>query len=239
MLKGLFVNKAGMLAQQRRLDVAANNLANLNTVGFKKERVFFRRLLEAMANPAEDNNRAPGSTRLDFSQGTLKETGNPLNVAIDGNGFFVIQTEQGTFYTRNGAFQLDGEGRLVTADGYPVATDGGEVQIAGGSARITEKGDILVDGQSVGRLRIVDFDDPQLLKPVGSTHFAPGDATEKELTAEEINLRPGYLETSNVDPISEMITLIEVNREYELAQKSIHTQDSSLDKLINQAGRIT
>jgi len=239
MLKGLFVNKAGMLAQQRRLDVAANNLANLNTIGFKKENVFFRRLLEAMANPVDDNTRATGATRLDFSQGTLKETGNPLNVAVDGRGFFVIQTEQGTFYTRNGAFQLDGEGRLVTVDGYAVATDGGEVQIAGGSVSITEKGEILVDGKTVGRLRIVDFDDPHLLEPVGSTHFALGEATEKEMTAEEINLRPGYLETSNVDPIAEMVTLIEVNREYELAQKSIHSQDSSLDKLINQAGRIT
>ncbi|RMF59023.1 MAG: flagellar basal-body rod protein FlgF [Calditrichaeota bacterium] len=240
MLKGLFINKSGMLAQQRRLDVAANNLANLNTIGFKRETVFFRKLLDAMAeSDTVDANRTPGASHIDFRQGTLKETGNPLDVAIVGEGFFVVQAEEGELLTRNGNFQLDGEGRLVTLEGFPVATDGGEIQISGGRLTFSEKGEIMVDGQIVGRLKLVTVDDPQLLEQRGNTFFAQGKASISDLSAEKVNLRAGYLETSNVDPLQEMITMIEVNREYELGQKSIKSQDESLDKLINKAGRIS
>lgn len=238
MLKGLFVNKTGMLIQQRRLEIAANNLANLNTIGFKKENIFFQKLVEALADPREsDGNRTPGSTRVDFQAGAFQKTGNPLDVAIGGEGFFEVQGDEGTFYTRNGSFRLDAQGRLVTADGNPVMSDGGEIQIAGSNATINEKGEILVDGQSVGRLKVVTFDDPQLLVKVGGTYFEEGQATAEPLPAEEIDLRPGYLEGSNVDAVREMVGMIELNREYELGQKAIKAQDDTLDKLINQAGR--
>jgi flagellar basal-body rod protein FlgG len=239
MLKSIFVNKAGMIIQQRRLDVASNNLANLNTVGYKKGGVFFHKLTEAMAEPGKiDENRMPGSSHIDFSAGTLQRTDSPWDVAIGGEGFFVIQGEEGEYYTRNGSFMLDGEGRLVTQDGHSVVTDGGEIQIAGGDMRFNEKGEIIVNGQSVGRLRIVTFDDPQKLEQVGDTYFKAGEASPSDLPNEAIDLRVGYLELSNVNPLFEMINMIEINREYELGQKAINTQDNTLDKLINQGGRL-
>ncbi|NOX38044.1 MAG: flagellar basal-body rod protein FlgF [Calditrichaeota bacterium] len=238
MIKGLFINKAGMLPQQRRLEIAANNLANSNTIGFKKEKIYFRQLIQEVLDPGNDENRMPGVTETDFSEGVLKQTNNPLDVAIVGEGFFVIETDEGELYTRNGNFTLDADGRLITQNGYPVATDGGEMQLIGQSVQITEHGEIVMDGQIVGRLRIVTFDDPRLLQRVQSTYFAAGEATPIELTENEINLRTGYLETSNVNPLDELLEMIEVNRLYELGQKSIKAQDETLEKLINQAGRL-
>lgn len=239
MLKSLFVNKTGMLMQQRRLDIAANNLANLNTVGFKKDKVFFHQLAKALAEPGEtDENRVPGTSSVDFSPGALQHTGNSLDVAIDGEGFFVIQTPEGNYYTRAGNFHLDSEGRLVTPDGYPVVTDGGELQIAGGNATMNERGEVIVNGQSVGRLRVVRFEDLTRLERVGDAYYKTNGSGEEDIPPEKINLRIGYLELSNVNPIMEMIHMIEINREFELGQKAINTQDQTLDKLINQAGRI-
>jgi len=238
MLKGLYINKAGMLPQQKRLEVAANNLANMNTIGYKKESVFFDKLIDAMAG--EQENSVITTARIDFSQGRLYETGNPLDVAINGEGFFVIQTEKGEVYTRNGNFTLDSEGRLVTRDGYPVMTDSGEfqiTQITPGKVRFTERGEIVVDDQIVGRLKIVTFDDPNLLVRIGNSYFTEGDASEIELLPDEINIRPGYLEGSNVEGIQEMVEMIEINRQYELGQKAITVQDRLLEKLINTAGR--
>lgn len=236
MIKGLYINKAGMLPQQRRLDISANNLANINTVGYKKEVLFFRKLIDAMGD--SEDSQVFTTTSIDFSPGELKQTGNPLNIAIAGEGFFVIQTEAGEVFTRNGNFTLDEQGRLVTQDGYPVMTDSGELQLAGQEIHFTEKGEIVVDNQVVGRLRLVRFDQPEKLVRIGSSYFREGDAIENELTPEEVDLRPGYLEGSNVEPIREMIEMIELNRQYELGQKSISTQDKTLDKLINQAGRL-
>ena len=193
MLKGLYLSKAGMLPQKQQLEVAANNLANINTIGYKKEDIFFRHLVNAVnaSDPAQ------GEQKIDFSEGALRHTGNPLDAAIVGDGFFVVQTDQGEAYTRNGSFSLDGEGRLVTQSGDPVLSDSGELQIQGKSVKINEKGELLVDG----------------------------------------HIRGGFLEGSNVNGIQEMISLIDLNRNYELGQKSIQSQDRTLDKLINEAGR--
>ncbi len=243
MLKSLFVNKAGMLEQQRRLDIAANNLANLNTIGYKKDTVFFHKLAEAIAESSaesgnSDQNRTPGASQVFFSMGALQHTDNPLDVAISGDGFFVVQGEEGNYYTRNGNFQLDGEGKIVTPDGFTVMTDGGALQVSGGKIRINEQGEITVNNQTVGRLRIVKFDNPHQLERVGNAYFKGDNAGEQELPTEAINLRPGFLELSNVEPIMEMVRMIEINREYELGQKTIHAQDQTLEKLINQAGRL-
>ena len=237
MIKGLFISKAGMLPHQYRLQIATANLANSNTIGYKKERVYFRELMDTMLN-ASENERNRGVTETDFSQGVLKETHNPLDVAIVGEGFFVVETDEGELYTRNGNFTLDEEGRLVTSNGYLVATDGGRLQLTDKSMQISEKGYILVDGQIVGRLRIVTFDDPQLLHRVENTYFSIGDAALIELDENEVELRIGYLETSNVNVLNELVTMIDINRMYELGQKSIQAQNETLEKLLNQAGRL-
>ncbi len=233
MLKGLYLSKAGMLPQKQQLEVAANNLANINTIGYKKEDIFFRHLVNAVnaSDPAQ------GEQKIDFSEGALRHTGNPLDAAIVGDGFFVVQTDQGEAYTRNGSFSLDGEGRLVTQSGDPVLSDSGELQIQGKSVKINEKGELLVDGQSVGRLRIVTFDDPQRLLRIGKNYFSQGDTVPSDVPEDDVDIRGGFLEGSNVNGIQEMISLIDLNRNYELGQKSIQSQDRTLDKLINEAGR--
>ena len=239
MLNSFFLNKTGMLIQQRRLEIASNNLANLNTVGFKKDKIFFHKLTEALAESDEiDENRLPGASHIDFSGGSVKKTDNPLDVALAREGFFAVQGEAGEYYTRSGSFRLNSEGTLVTPDGYSVLTDGGELQISGNEMRFNEKGEIIVDGQSVGRLKIVNFENPELLDRVGNAYFRAGDVDPEDVPEAEIDMRPGYLEISNVDPILEMVAMIEIGREYELGQKAIQTQDRTLDKLINQAGKL-
>ncbi len=164
MLKGLFVSKAGMLAQQRRLEVAANNLANANTLGFKRTQISFTKMLDAMLDETTDENRVPGKTAIDFSNGTLKKTGNPLDVAIQGDGFFVLQGPEGEVFTRNGNFTLNEQGELVSQNGWPVLTSQGVIQITNGEeVAINQSGEILVNGKVVGTLRIAVFNNPETL----------------------------------------------------------------------------
>ncbi len=238
MLKGLFVSKAGMLAQQRRLEVAANNLANANTLGFKRTLISFTKMLGAMLDETTDENRVPGKTAIDFSNGTLKKTGNPLDVAIQGDGFFVLQGPEGEVFTRNGNFTLNEQGELVSQNGWPVLTSQGVIQITNGEeVAINQSGEILVNGKVVGTLRIAIFNNPETLQPLNNSLFTAANSYYRELDPSEILVQPGHLETSNVNPLSEMIALIDINRNFELAQKSAKAQDESLGQLFNRAGR--
>jgi len=237
MIRGLFTSKAGMLPQQRRLEIAAQNLANINTIGYKRERIAFHNVLKPFLDEDIDENRYPGTTSVDFSQGVLMQTNNPLDVAIEGDGFFVIETSQGELYTRNGHFSLDAEGRLVTEEGLPVVLSEGDVQIQGQSVSINEKGEIIVDNNVVGRLRIVTFDDLSQLEKLKGSYFRATNTQVVDLSEDDIQLRSGYLETSNVNALDELTNMIEINRYYELGQKSIKAQDETLQSLLNQAGR--
>lgn len=241
MIKGLYISKAGMLPRQRQLDIVANNLANMNTVGYKKDQVFIRHLLDSVQAVTNENEMVltRDEAQTDFSPGSLFETGNPLDLAIVGEGFFVIQTPEQNLYTRNGNFTLDGRGRLVTADGYPVMGSGGEIQLAGGDISFGEDGSLMVNGQAVDKIRVVRFEDPSQLTKIGGTYF-----TEERMgMAEDINpdklqLRQGYLEGSNVTGIEEMVKMIELYRQFQMAQKAVTTQDQTLEKLINDGGRL-
>ncbi len=242
MIKGLYVSKAGMLSRQRQLEVNANNLANMSTVGFKKNEVFFRHLLDAsQATDAKkmDESFAAGSEITDFSTGSIQETGNPLDLAIAGEGFFVIGTPRGEVYSRNGNFSLDTDGRLVTQDGFPVLGSGGEIQLAGNDVKVNENGDITVEDRVVDKIKIVQFEDPTLLTKIGGTYFTDEDqAMVYDLPPEKIQLRQGYLEGSNVSGMDEVVQMIELYQQFELAQKAISSQDHTLDRLINDAGRV-
>ncbi len=241
MIKGLFISKAGMLPRQRQLEITANNLANMNTIGYKKDRVFFRHLIDSLQGQdqqAADEAMASGDVSTDFSTGPVRKTGNPLDVAIVGEGFFVIETPQGKVYTRNGNFTLDSQGRLITQDGYSVLGNGGEIQIAGNDVSINEAGDILVEGKAVDRIRVVRFEDPTQLLKIGSTYFSPEEDAATVVQPEKVQLRQGYLEGSNVTGVSEVVEMIELYRQFELGQKAIASQDQTLDKLINDAGRM-
>ncbi len=240
MLKGLFIARAGMIPRQHRLDVVANNLANINTIGYKKDELFFNKLIKAMAPGAdgEVDTTDPLKEITDFSPGMLRKTDNPLDVAIVGEGFFTIRTEDGEVFTRNGNFTLDAEGRLITQDGHPVLGRNGEIQVSSGEVTITDNGTVMVNGEAVDQLKIVTFEDPTLLTKIGKTYFADSeDAGMITIPAEEVRVKPGYLEGSNVNGMDEMVLMIALYREFELGQRTIVTMDRTLDKLINDAGR--
>ncbi len=241
MIKGLYLSVAGMLSKEKQLEFNANNLANINTIGYKKDKIFFRQLMEsvdAVQTQQSNGQLAKGKNFTDFSSGTFHETGNPLDLAIAGEGFFVIQTQQGSIYTRNGNFTLSAEGRLVTQDGYSVMGTGGEIQIAGNEISVSETGDILVDGKKVDKLRVVQFDDPNALLKLGGTYFTDQDSSlAYDVESKDIQLRQGYLESSNVNGINEIVEMIELYKQFEFTQKMISTQDHTLRKLINEAGR--
>ncbi len=241
MLKSLFTSAAGMLPKLRELEISANNLANVNTHGYKKQSLFQRHLRDA-ANAtleflgASEASTQPDEIYTDYSQGTLDDTGNPLDFAIVGRGFFVIKTDEGEFLSRNGHFNLDGQGRLVDENGNPVLTSGGELYLQNNQFEIDEKGRVYVEGQFVAQIEVRDVTNPATLERYGENYFKPTNETQW-FNAEQYQIKQGVLESSNVDPLEEMVRMIELYRTFELAQKNIQTEDSNLNKLINQAGR--
>ncbi|RMG22807.1 MAG: flagellar basal-body rod protein FlgF [Methanobacteriota archaeon] len=241
MLKSLFTSASGMLPKLRELEISANNLANINTHGFKKQSVFQRHLRNAVDASlaflgAAESTERPDEIYTDFSQGTLEDTGNKLDFALVGRGFFVIRTDEGEYLTRNGHFMLDENGRLVDENGNPVLTSGGELYLQDSKFEIDEKGRIYVDEKFVAQLEVRDVLNPETLERFGENYFKPSPQTSMNVP-EDYLIKQGVLETSNVDPLEEMVRMIELYRTFELAQRNIQTEDNNLNKLINQAGR--
>lgn len=172
----------------------------------------------------------------DYTEGALDPTGRDLDLAIQGEGFFVVQTPSGEAYTRNGSFSISPSGQLVNSDNYPVLTDGGPLTVQGGSLTVTGAGQVYVDNAALGTLRIVDFDKPyQLQKFNASLYKAPAGVSPKQ--ASPAVVRQGYLEKSNVDVLREMVDMIESYRMFETGQKMIQIQDESLGKTVNELPR--
>jgi len=164
MNSGMYSAVSGNIASMQRMDIITNNLANINTAGFKKDRMIFDSMLNSAKNPTPTTGTltdAPVlsgfSIETDYSTGPLKQTGNPLDLSLDGDGFFVVNTPQGKAYTRQGNFHLDGSGKVVTSDGYEVQGNGGPITVKGGTIEIYSIGGVFVDGSQVGTLGIVDF----------------------------------------------------------------------------------
>jgi flagellar basal-body rod protein FlgG len=173
---------------------------------------------------------------IDFSQGALQKTGNPLDVAINGDGFFGIRTPDGIQYTRQGNFTLNTDGVLVTQDGYPVLGQGGEITLDKGTVAIDAQGRVSVNGDDMDQLRITDFSNPETLKKVGNGRFAASDSTTAQSAANP-DLREGYLETSNVNPVRSMTEMIETARAFQAYQKVIQSEDDATGKSIEDVGK--
>ena len=215
----------GTLIQQLRCDTIANNLANLSTKGFKRDILSFDEVLTMKMNSATD-----------FSQGPLNQTGNPLDFALQGVGFFKVETEQGMRYTRNGAFALDEDNTLVTRSGHPVMGEGGRITVTGREVSVGMDGEIRADGVAVGRIRLVDFEDPRVLRKEGGNYYAfDGDVEELPVRA-DTSLHQGVVEESNVDLTKEMIRMVEAFRAFETMQKGIQSIDEMTGKLVNDSG---
>ncbi len=239
------------MAKMRQLEVVNNNLANVNTPGFKRqvlvgESQSFDQTLASLVKGKDpyaegDHERTPGvitlETRTDFSQGPIRETGNPFDVALtDPKEFFVVNTPQGARYTRAGNFTLSTEGTLVNADGFEVQGDGGPITITLPNGRINEDGSVSADGVLVGRLQIVRFEDTSGLSPAGATQFTlNGKAAQPQSVQSRVV--PAALEMSNVSSISSVIDLITTNRGFEAYTKSAQTIDQMNQTAITQVGK--
>jgi len=253
MVRGLYAAATGMLAEMSKHDVIANNLANINTVGFKEDTLTFESfplvLVKAMEGNKINNTSSIGylgtgvgisETVFDNSQGALKETGNKLDFALTGDGFFVLSTPGGEMYTRNGSFTLDTQGRLVDAHGYFVLGQNGAIQVDGDEVSVDKNGDMVVDGEQMDSLRIVKFDQPEeTLRKVGENLFQVSEGTVVvPQAADNVAVSQGFVEASNVNVAKEMIEMMISLRAYEANQKAIHSQDEMLGKAVNEVGRL-
>jgi flagellar basal-body rod protein FlgG len=176
----------------------------------------------------------------DFSQGPMQNTGNALNMAIEGNGFFTIQTPNGIQYTRNGAFSINENGELVTSQGNVVLGQGGPINVAGGSIiNVLDNGGIAVDGFQRGILRITDFDQPYEMTKISDNLYVPeGGGAGRNADAQDYSIQQGMLEGANAHPIDQMVKMIEISRQFELGQRAIRLQDETLQQAVTQAGRV-
>lgn len=225
----------GALREQKRYSVIANNLSNSQTVGFKKDNLVFRKVIDKASN--ELKREETGRTLISFQQGELQTTGNPLDVAIDGEGFFKIRTPQGIRYTRAGRFEINNERILVNGSGFPIMGRGGEITLSGKNISIEKDGSIQVDGSVVGQLAVVALPDPNLLKKEGQTLMRL-DIPQEETEENGGQVIQGALESSNTNTVEEMMKMMDSLRSYETCIKLIQSNDELNAKVINEVGRV-
>ena len=257
MMNSLWIAKTGMTAQQTQLDVISHNLANVSTTGFKRnsavfEDLIYQNLRQVGSQTTEENQLPTGlhlglgvrtvATSRNFTQGSLQQSSNSLDVAINGNGFFEVQLPDGTIgYTRDGSFQLDSQGRLVTSGGLPVA-NGITVPQGATSISISESGVVSAtlagnpQPQQLGQLAMSSFINAAGLQPVGQNMYkesaASGAPQQGQPGTNGLGvMRQGFLETSNVNVVEELVTMIQTQRAYEMNSKAIQTSDQMLAKL--------
>ncbi len=240
MIPGLYTATAGMINQQIMMEVITNNLANVNTVGYKRDDLSFSGMLNNLMDPNYPYYKQSLDTVserfiTDFSGGIIKPTDNPLDLAIDGDGFFVIQHDNGIRYTRSGNFSINNSGQLVTIDGYPVLGNNGIIQVGNGKLEIDGQGRVIVDGVLIDKLRIVDFPKPYQLVKGGYNTFI--DPSNQPIQVSAV-VKQGYIELSNANPIYEMVKMIETMRVYESYQKTIQLFNETLEKSNTELGKV-
>jgi flagellar basal-body rod protein FlgG len=257
MVRGLYTAYTGMVNEQKRLDIIANNLANSATVGFKEESATsqaFDQLLTIKIKDASEayNDRPIGNMSLgvklgevytDYGQGSLRQTSNTYDLAIEGKGFFALSVTDkagnaSTQYTRNGSFTMTKDGYIVDEDGNHLMGEGGEVQIPTDSATVVvdTTGGITADGVYVDTLQIVDFEDYDYLTKQGDTRYLALEGAVETNSSSQV--RQGFTEQSNVNVVSEMVEMITITRAYEANQKIIQSIDTTLELAANSVGRV-
>lgn len=282
MIRGWYTGASGMNAQQVRLDAIANNLANVDTDGYKRDvavsKAFAQLLLRRMGddgvmkNPFGSSDVAPvigsigtgvetNELYTEHEQGALKESGSDFDLALDGKGYFAVQTPYGERYTRNGSFVLGKEGYLETKEGYPVLGENGPIKVKANNFQVDKDGNVWINRsfqddpfrlvsreentwdrlEKLDSLKLVDFKKERFVAKQGSSLWA---ATEESGEARNLatgarpKVQQGFTEASNVNAVLEMVRMIEVNRAYEANQKTIQSHDGMLSKLINETVRV-
>ncbi len=238
---GFYAACAGLRAQSQALEVAGHNLANLNTAGFRGQQTTFQSLMAVsrptvpnVLNLATNNFGVLEGTHLDMTAGSLQPTGNPLDVGIEGSGFFAIWTARGTRYTRNGSFQVSSSGQLVTAAGDLVLGDPalkakGGISIPAGAISVASDGTLSVNGAVAGSLQLVEFAAGTRLTAEGGTLIAAPEGSAKP--AQQSAFQQGTLEASNVNAINSVMTLIGVQRQAEMLQRALSLFDTEFNRI--------
>lgn len=266
--KGIYTALSGAMAQTQKLDTIANNLANVDTAAFKKDKQTFNEFLTANEK-YPDTLQVPrvtasiesfydmqggdksyvdtNGTYTDFSQGGLKQTGNSFDFALEGKGFFEVQTPNGVRLQRAGSFKVSQDGLLVTNSGHPVLSEGVGVEPAqrllqltgSGNVTVAFNGEIYQDGNIVGKMSLVDPQNAEALKKQGSHLYSFKDNQDPQLAlANGVRVHQGYVETSNVNVVEEMTEMIKTTRAFESTQKAIRAFDEMDNKLVNEVGRV-
>ena len=259
MIRGWYIGSSGMNAQQNRLDAIANNLANVDTAGFKRDVSVTKSFPELLLRRTEADgvyktpfgsaDVAPIIGKLGlgvetnenytvFEQGSFRGTSMNTDIALAGEGFFAVDTPGGERYTRNGNFILGKEGILTTKDGYPLMGENGIIRLEDDKFTVNEDGIITTkENEVIDRIKIVRFENERYLKKMGNSFWASNSVSGEAYIAEGME-RPrmlqGYMETSNVNVVNEMVRMIEVNRAYEASQKTIQSEDSMMQTLWNK-----
>lgn len=260
MQEAQFTGLFGALTDEHRLDVIANNLANANTAGYKRDHLAFK---DTMIQFAHDQIMEPvatvrskplfpepqlaarvrvAATKVDWGQGNMQPTGNALDLAISGDGFFRVRSPQGDYLTRNGAFSLAADGRLMTKQGWPVLGVGGDIIIPDGTrtVHVSFDGRVFADGLEVGALQINTVSDFRGLEKVGGDLYRLQEGTESfEVPAIERGalVNQGFLEAANVNVVEEMVKMIEVSRHFEACTKVMQTSNTLDQHTYNKIGR--
>lgn len=255
MIKGLYTAASGMMLQMARQDVVANNIANVNTAGFKKDTALCRSFPDMlMSRLGEVKVDAGGREEpmqpvvigglgtgamvdriaADYSQGNIKNTDNPFDLALNGDGYFAVETPRGECFTRDGCFKLNDQGVLITNQGYAVLDQDDNPITIEGEFSVDSNGNLISGDELIATLKIVNFEDPQALEKVGDNMRTNAAYT----LAQSPRVVQGYMEQSNVNAVKEMVNLITVVRAYESLQKVVQAEDQTLSTAIDQVGNV-
>jgi flagellar basal-body rod protein FlgF len=228
---------SGAIAQMRKLEVGSQDLANINTSGYKGQRLAFNEVLAARTTSATRSGGfvAVGAQGTNFLQGELQGTSNPFHLAIDGEGYFVVETPRGERYTRSGGFTLSADGTVITPQGDPLLGEAGVIQLTGGKMDVGLDGTVTSENGEVGKLRIVRFLDGRRLVKEGANLFRSEPGNVEDVAAPRV--AQGNLEQSNVSPIDSMVSMITIQRQFEAYERAMKLMDGATQKMIVDAGR--
>jgi len=223
---GFYAACTGLLAKTDALELAANNLANLNTTGYKSQMEFYRSLTASLngrslnsLNQAVNDYGVLGGSTVDLTTGEFTRTGNDWDLALEGQGFFSVQTPAGVRYTRDGSFHVDSTGKLVNSNGYTVLGEEGAINVPSGTVSVSSDGTLSAQGAVVARLKLVTFQPGTALQPEGSSLYSAPAKSEQAVT--DARLAQGTLESSNQNPVSGTVSLMALQRHAELLQRAL------------------